>query len=112
MHGALVLFLVDSNISASSLPIIASIDIDDVREAVAKEMDGPGSLLGYRALHKKIREVHGLSVPRNLVYAVMTEINPKGLEERGCAGRPTVPLKGKLPPSREMRIASRATRFS
>ena len=27
--------------------------IDDVREAVAKEMDGPGSLLGYRALHKK-----------------------------------------------------------
>ena len=30
-----------------------SVDIDDVREAVAKEMDGPGGLLGYRALHKK-----------------------------------------------------------
>ena len=54
-------------------------------------MDGPGSLLGYRVLHKKIREVHGLSVPRNLVYAVMTEVNPQGLEERGRVGRPKRP---------------------
>ena len=54
-------------------------DIDDVREAVEEEMNGPGSLLGYRALHQKIREVHGLSVPRNLVYAMMTEVNPQGL---------------------------------
>ena len=30
-----------------------SVDIDDVREAVAKEMDGPGSLLGYRAFNNK-----------------------------------------------------------
>ena len=57
-----------------------SVDIDDVREAVEEEMNGPGSLLGYRALHQKIREVHGLSVPRNLVYAMMTEVNPQGLE--------------------------------
>ena len=28
-----------------------SVDIDDVREAVEDAMDGPGSLLGYRALH-------------------------------------------------------------
>lgn len=52
-----------------------SVDIDDVREAVEKEMNGPGSLLGYRALHQKIRQVHGLSVPRNLAYAIMTEVN-------------------------------------
>ena len=56
-------------------------DIDDVREAVEKEMNSPGSLLGYRALHQKIREVHGLSVPRNLVYAMMTEVNPQGLRK-------------------------------
>ena len=31
-----------------------SVDIDDVREAVEKEMNGPGSLLGCRALHQKI----------------------------------------------------------
>ena len=52
-----------------------SVDIDDVREAVEKEMNSPGSLLGYRALHQKIREVHGLSALRNLVYAMMTEVN-------------------------------------
>ena len=53
-----------------------------------KEMDGPGRLLGYRALHKKIRELHGLNVPRNLVYNVMADVNPKGLEERGGVWQP------------------------
>ena len=70
-----------------------SVDIDDVREAVEEEMNGPGSLLGYRALHQKIREVHGLSVPRNLVYAMMTEMNPQGLEERGGVGKPKRPQR-------------------
>ena len=70
-----------------------SVDIDDVREAVEEEMNGPGSLLGYRALHQKIREVHGLSVPRNLVYAMMAEVNPQGLEERGGVGKPKRPQR-------------------
>ena len=35
-----------------------AIDVEDVKRAVVKEMDGPGRLLGYRALHKKIRELH------------------------------------------------------
>ena len=35
-------------------------DIDDVRKVIEKEMNGPDSLLRYRALHQKIREVHGL----------------------------------------------------
>ena len=43
------------------------IDVGEVKEAVKKELDGPGSLLGYRTLHNKIREVHELNVPRNLV---------------------------------------------
>ena len=63
-----------------------SVDIDEVREAVEKEMKGPGRLLGYRSLHKKVREVHGLKVPRNLVYDVMADVNPEGLEERGGVG--------------------------
>ena len=65
-----------------------AIDVEDVKRAVVKEMDGPGRLLGYRALHKKISELHGLNVPRNLVYNVMADVNPKGLEERG-RGRAT-----------------------
>ena len=52
-------------------------------------MKGPGSLLGYRSLYKKVREVHGLNVPRNLVYDVMADVNPEGLEERGGVGMPT-----------------------
>ena len=51
--------------------------------AVKKKISGPGKLLGYRAMHKKIREIHGLNVPRDLVYMVMAKVDPCGLEERG-----------------------------
>ena len=52
-------------------------------DAVKKEISGPGKLLGYRAMHKKIREIQGLQVPRELVYvyAVMTKVNTDVLEE-------------------------------
>ena len=70
-----------------------SVDIDEVKEAAEKEMKGPGRLLGYRSLHKKVREVHGLSVPRNLVYDVMADVNPEGLEERGGVGMPKRPTR-------------------
>ena len=49
-------------------------------------MEGPGQLLGYRAMHHKIREQYHLCVPRNLVYDVMTLVDPEGLERRGNAG--------------------------
>jgi hypothetical protein len=39
-----------------------SVKVDDVKEAVEEELKGPGKLLGYRALHKKIRLEHGLNV--------------------------------------------------
>ena len=58
-------------------------------------MDGPGSLLGYRALHRKLREVHTLKVPRNLVYAMMEEVDPSGLEERGGVGKTKRPIRAK-----------------
>ena len=53
------------------------VDIEDVKEAVRREMDGPGQLLGYRSMQQKIREIHGLNVPRDVVYAVMKEVSPK-----------------------------------
>ena len=52
-------------------------DIEDVKEAVRREMDGPGQLLGYRSMQQKVREIHGLNVPRDVVYAVMKEVSPK-----------------------------------
>ena len=56
--------------------------VEDVEAAVRQELDGPGQLLGYRALHKVIREKHELAVPRQLVYDVMTNIDSDALEQR------------------------------
>lgn len=32
------------------------IDIEEVESAVREEMEGPGQLLGYRAMQRKVRE--------------------------------------------------------
>ena len=32
--------------------------VDEVEEAVTREMEGPGRLLGYRAMQKKLRQVY------------------------------------------------------
>ena len=45
--------------------------IDAAREAVKKELSGLGKLLGYRALHKKIRQEHNLFVTRYAVCNLM-----------------------------------------
>ena len=70
-------------------------DLGSIEQAVRKEMDGPGGLLGYRALNKELREVHGLLVPRNMVYGMMEEVDPSGLEERGGVGHSKRPARKK-----------------
>ena len=67
------------------------VTVDDVRQAVAEEMDGPGKLLGYRAMQKKIRQEHELNVPRDLVHAVMYDLDPEGLEARGVGAKKRKP---------------------
>ena len=64
-----------------------NLTVAEVEEAVCEETDGPGQLLGYRALQKKIREQHQLAVPRALVYDVLTKVDPEGLERRRNVGR-------------------------
>ena len=61
-------------------------DIDVVTDAVRKEAEDPGQLLGYRRVHKKLREQHNIAVPCNLVYDVMGVVDPEGLEGRGNVG--------------------------
>ncbi|XP_028412126.1 uncharacterized protein LOC114534852 [Dendronephthya gigantea] len=63
-----------------------NVTVDQVKEAVQKELNGPGQLLGYRAMQKKVRQEHNLNVPRDLVHAVMGELDPEGLEQRGGVG--------------------------
>jgi hypothetical protein len=58
-----------------------------VENAVCEELEGPGQLLGYRLLHKKNLKDHGLAVPRGLLYDVMTNVDPEGIERRGGVGR-------------------------
>jgi hypothetical protein len=63
-----------------------SIELEDVKKAVKKELDGPGVLLGYRAMQQKVREVHGLDASRDLVYAVMGEADPERLKAKLVCG--------------------------
>ncbi|CAH3144518.1 unnamed protein product, partial [Pocillopora meandrina] len=59
-----------------------TVQVDEVEEELKKELEGPGKFLGYRALHKKLRQVHELNVPWDLVYAVMYNVDPDALAER------------------------------
>ena len=43
---------------------------------------GPGRLLGYRAMHLKIKNIYGLNVPQRLVYTAMTDFDSDGLKMR------------------------------
>ena len=51
-----------------------------VQAAVQKELNGPGKLLGYRALNQKMRMQHAAEVPRNLVHKMLQNEDPEGLE--------------------------------
>ena len=62
-------------------------DIEEVETAVREEIEGPGQLLGYRAMHKKLREQHNLAVPRDPVHDVMGLVDPEGLQCRGDVGK-------------------------
>ena len=60
--------------------------LEDVERAVREEIEGPGQLLGYRAMQRKLREQPNLAVPRDLVYDIMGYVDPEGLERRGNVG--------------------------
>ena len=42
-----------------------NVTVDEVTAAIKKKCEGPGQLLGYRAMYYKIRQVHGLNVTRD-----------------------------------------------
>ena len=67
------------------------VTVNDVRQAVAEEMDGPGKPLGYQAMQKKIRQEHELNVPRDLVHAVLYDLDPEGLEARSVGAKKSKP---------------------
>ena len=68
--------------------------MEEVKDAVKKELEGPGRRLGYRAMHKKVRQEYNLHVTRNAVYNVIYDLDPEGLEARGGIGAKKKRKKG------------------
>ena len=57
-----------------------SVSIEGVTAAVQQELQDPGKLLGYCAMQLKIRQAQNVNVPRQLVYDVIYDLDPEGLE--------------------------------
>ena len=66
--------------------------METVKDAIA-----PGSLLGVRAMTKKLRRHHDIKVPRNVVNAAMYDANSEGLEDRRPANRKKKEMENLLP---------------
>ena len=56
--------------------------VEQLRNVVQQELDGPGQLLGYRAMYNKSCQQHQLKEPRHCIHAMMYELNPEGLADR------------------------------
>ena len=59
-----------------------ALTVMEVKGAVLQEVDGPGKLLGYRAMQNKIRQKYVLLAPHDKIYDIMYELDPDGLEQR------------------------------
>ena len=59
-----------------------NVPLNAVKEAVKGKLNGPGKLLGYRAMHLKIRQKNGLNITRDQVYDIMTGVDLEGLRQR------------------------------
>lgn len=65
-----------------TLTFSISVEVEDVQKAVENELKGPGKLLGYRAMHRILRQEYDLNVIRDQVYHVMSYLDPEGVEAR------------------------------
>ena len=57
-------------------------DAGDVLNAIICELSGSGSIIGYRAMHQRMRDNHGLIVTRETVRQVFRIVDPDGVEAR------------------------------
>ena len=67
--------------------------VDEIRTAVEKELEGPGKLLGYRAMNHKLRIEHHVCAPRNLVAEIVWDMDPEGVELRNVKKIKKIPKK-------------------
>lgn len=57
-------------------------DLDEIVQVVQGELRGSGSLLGYRAMHQRLVNHHGLVTTREVVRQVLKVFDPDGVEHR------------------------------
>lgn len=55
-----------------------NVDEDAVRHIILRELQGPGRLLGYRPMWRKLHQKYGINVPRYAVQYLLRELNPEG----------------------------------
>ena len=60
----------------------ANHDENIVRDLVKQEMQGAGSLAGYRYIWHALRLRHHVNVPRSQVASIMKDIDPEGVQKR------------------------------
>lgn len=59
-----------------------AIDEQIVREHITRELDGSGSLLGYRSMWRRLHSKYGINVPRSTVQVLLAELDPEGTQQR------------------------------
>lgn len=57
------------------------VDEDIIKEIIRRELQGPGSLLGYRGMHNKLRITYNISITRDKVMELLKDIDPEGTEK-------------------------------
>ena len=60
----------------------SQIDEIEVKGIIEKELEGPSSLSGYRAMWHTLRLKYGLCLPRAKVETLLKELDSAGVEER------------------------------
>ena len=55
-------------------------DIEEVIAAIERELDGSGSLIGYRQMHQRLHVDYGLVVSRETVRHFLKLLYPDGVE--------------------------------
>ena len=57
-------------------------DLEDVVRAIENELNGSGSIIGYRSMHQRLTNEYGLVVTRNTVRLILKILDPDGVESR------------------------------
>ena len=58
------------------------VDLSDVERLIRNELDGPGSISGYRGMWHTLRVKYGLCIPREAVASLLRRLDPAGVAER------------------------------